>query len=294
MKCGFPALRDHPTIPGEQISYPCGRCMPCRISNRQHKAARFLLEARGQEIRNRGNSFLTLTVDEKHVDVIIGRDGVPVENLNAETFCKALKRARFHHYEPFRFAAVGEYGDRTHRPHYHVLAFGISPGDALAAFTKAWTDDDDLPIGFVDSKEFIPARADYLAGYTIKRMTHSDDERLHPNQQPEFYRVSRNPGIGALPETLDYLEQLHQTAGGAQVIATTHDVNPFFRLSGKIWPLDSFMKNKLRQRLGLPPSDSRRESDALMPQPMEMQMDHERRHEQMLRRHKKTIRKRIM
>lgn len=281
MKCAFPRVLPAP-LGGGDNSYPCGRCMPCRLNLKQRKTARFLLEAIGQEHRGRQNSFATLTLSDENMDYVNDIDGVPRETLKKERFKRFMYRCRKHHFEPFRFAAVGEYGDKDHRPHYHILGFGLSAGDAEALYTKCWT------AGFIHCTEFIPERAAYLAGYTIKKMTQPDDPRLSLGQVPEFFRQSLQPGIGALPATLDYLQQLHETKGGAQVIAETSDVNPSIRIAGKIYPLDNYLKIKLRERLNIPRTHPDRDRH-LVPEPLDLVLLNEQHHDKLKRRYKRGV-----
>lgn len=89
----------------------------------------------------------------------------------------------------FRYFAVGEYGDIGGRPHYHASIFGL--GQSFGPIIdKSWG------LGHTLTAEFNSQTAQYVAGYTIKKMTSADDVRLD-GRHPEFPRMSKMPGLGA-------------------------------------------------------------------------------------------------
>lgn len=102
-----------------------------------------------------------------------------------------------------RFYGVGEYGDHTCRPHYHSALFGwpacsgqgpkiggVCQCLACSVVRETWGFGHVL-VGRLEEKS-----AQYIAGYVTKKMTHRDDLRLR-GREPEFARMSLNPGIGA-------------------------------------------------------------------------------------------------
>jgi len=99
----------------------------------------------------------------------------------------------------FRFFAAGEYGERTFRPHYHAIWFGLPEG-AHEAIQRAW------PYGFVRTDPLSPAAVAYVAGYCAKKLGWQLEkgERLDPSTgelyqyQPPFVLMSRGGrnGVG--------------------------------------------------------------------------------------------------
>lgn len=155
------------------------------MSRRGLWTTRQLLEAR----LHAENSFLTLTY---------GPDNLPPGGtLVPSDFKNFLKRFR-RNIEPLkvRFYGVGEYGERTSRPHYHATLFGV--GDwASERVSKAWRDPQTRePIGHVLVAPFSRLTAQYVAGYVMKKMTAKDDPRLN-GRHPEFPRMSNRPGLAA-------------------------------------------------------------------------------------------------
>lgn len=214
--------------------------MPCRVNIRRKKTARFLLERNAHP----WTSFCTLTIDDDHLEYALGVDAAPVWTVRPRTLQSALKRMRHHCSERFRFVGVGEYGTRTGRPHYHLLVFGPHPAVVETALEAAW------PCGHIQVKACDQlAQVAYVAGYTVKKLTKREDERLDGNH-PEFFRQSLRPAIGH--PSLDWLEHLHYTYGGAKELAETGDVMRTFRMAGKKWPLDRWARDQLRERLGVP------------------------------------------
>jgi len=98
------------------ITIPCGTCIACREEQARQQAVRIVHEAQSHE----ESSFLTMTYTDKHLP----EHG----SLNYEHLQKFWKKAR-KQLGKLRYYAVGEYGDKTLRPHYHAIVFG-------RAFTK--------------------------------------------------------------------------------------------------------------------------------------------------------------
>lgn len=170
-----------------KAAYGCGQCMPCRLNRRRLWAHRIQLEA----LCHAESSFVTLTyadgdqreLDPRHLVLFLKR------------LRKSVVRSRL------RYFAVGEYGDRTFRPHYHLALFGLGACEApgvigdcpcsnCSVVRETWG------FGHVMVGSLSPHSATYLAGYVTKKMTQRDDVRLG-GLHPEFARMSLRPGIGA-------------------------------------------------------------------------------------------------
>ena len=115
------------------------------------------------------SSFLTLTYAPEHIP-----SGGTLVPRDAQLFLKRLRKS----ISPvqIRYFLVGEYGDSTQRPHYHAALFGIGIG-FTDVVKEAWGR------GHVMLGDLTLHSAQYIAGYTIKKMTQKGDPRLdgrHP------------------------------------------------------------------------------------------------------------------
>ncbi len=253
MICAKPLYLKNQTIGAPPV--PCGTCTNCRVNHRRKRTARYLLET----LAHADSTFVTLTIEDDHLTYAHGSDGAPVLTLVPDDVQLLLKRMRKR--QRFRYVAVGEYGDKRGRPHYHLLLFGVNALESYTLCTEKWGK------GFVTVGEVNKQRASYMAGYTTKKMTKWDDERLNGGQHPEFMRQSLRPTIGYM--ALPHLEKLHYTYGGAKMLADTEDVAKTIRIGGKIWPLDRTIRNALRRKLGVIAEDTARQ--ALVPEITEEQ-----------------------
>ena len=118
--------------------------------------------------------------------------------------------------QPFRYFACGEYGEKTQRPHYHVLIFGWTPPDKQPyKLTKAghqlYTSEfleTTWGHGFAPVGDVTFDSASYTARYCLKKITGENAEEHYKwvdsqtgeirDRQAEFAVMSRRPGIGAI------------------------------------------------------------------------------------------------
>lgn len=161
-----------------------------------------------------------------------------------------LMRLRFAAQEPFRYFAVGEYGDRTFRPHYHVTLFGLDRFDTPSLVEKAWG------LGFTKTGLASPEGFAYVAGYTLKKMTKAEDARLE-GRYPEFARMSLRPGLGAGAAVS--IAEFYTTLVGVEEFLKKGDVCGEIRIGGQVYPLGRYLKSHVRDAAGLPKSLSVRE-----------------------------------
>lgn len=101
---------------GRVVYLPCGNCIACRRERRQDYTCLQMLESLSYD----DNWFITLTYDEEHLpsDRSLHREHLSQFFESLRKFCK------YHGY-PCRYFAVGEYGDKYQRPHYHFSLFGM-------------------------------------------------------------------------------------------------------------------------------------------------------------------------
>ena len=245
MQCAFPVTLHYGQVVG------CGQCMPCRVDKQRMKALRVMLENRCHG----PGSFLTLTYDQDHVPLAV-LNGIPTPILVKRHARQFLDSFKYRWGSKFRYMLVGEYGDRTWRPHYHVALFGVNPIQLLHHQKVRRTSDGHKvhspygtwKYGNVDIGALEDRSCKYIAHYTTKKMTRAN-HRLE-DRPPEFSWSSRKPAIGA--PYLDQLEEWHYTPDGAKVLAETGDIIPYVNIGRTTYKLDPFLRRQLRGRLGVP------------------------------------------
>jgi len=225
------------------MTVPCGQCMPCRINKGRLWSGRIMLEWLFHPFEGLP-MFVTLTYNEKSVPIESGDDGAPVHTLKKKRFLKWVNNVQ-RNVGSFRYYAVGEYGDDTFRPHYHMAIFPRT-NQQIPEIMSLWKD----AFGFVTVGEMDAKRARYLANYTTKKLTKDSDERLQTNQEPEFRTSSRRPPLGS--RSVDFLCAPYRTGDGRSILEERGDVERTFRFDGKVYPLDAFILRKMRGELGIP------------------------------------------
>lgn len=181
---------------------PCGQCRGCRADKAKQMAIRLAHEAKMHE----RSSFLTLTFSDDHVP-----QNYSVSKRDLQLF---NYRVRKHFGSGKRFYGVGEYGERTLRPHYHLAFFGIDFADDRKLYMerngfpvwKSPTLERLWPFGHHEIGTLTPHSAGYVARYVTKKYTGDDAPsrytRVSPVNgetymvEPEFALSSRRPGIG--------------------------------------------------------------------------------------------------
>lgn len=193
------------------------------------------------------NAFVTLTYSDENLP----EDGSLVPR-HVQTFLKRLRKA----VQParLRFFCVGEYGDRTSRPHYHIALFGYPachrgrtdhrrnnccpPCDLVRAEWK---------LGGVDLGRLEPESAAYVAGYVTKKLTNKEDEyaaEILGDRYPEFARMSNRPGIGA-----DFMHEVASTLLEFD-LEQMEDVPSTLAHGRRVLPLGNYLRKKLRRAIG--------------------------------------------
>lgn len=207
---------------GEPYEYkfiPCGVCIGCRAEERKNWALRIELEAK----KYKHNYFLTLTYDNNHINIpetwISPKTGEEFYNDGSWTgtlikedltrFMKSIRKwfERDYFHTGTKFYAVGEYGERTQRPHYHILLLNcpeleLKPiGDYNRKTINAYYTNERIEKiwgkGFIQIGSVTWESISYTAGYTMKKLFGEvkDEYYAQRGQLPIFAQMSRNPGI---------------------------------------------------------------------------------------------------
>lgn len=216
----------------EVLKLPCGKCMGCRIDYAQQWANRIMLEKECHDPET--CYFLTLTFDDNAIehtgfeeDSSYGRSPNPhvrrpiydsdsglllgwshsLSRVDLQLFMKRFRRS--HENDRIRFFACGEYGDKTARPHYHLIVFGVHFDEKDLSFYKkshlgydymtSKTLEEDWPYGFNIVAPVTWESACYVARYVTKKMYGPTGKDFYDkyNLEVPFTQASRRPGIAA-------------------------------------------------------------------------------------------------
>lgn len=211
---------------GVRAIYPCGQCNPCRFNRARLWTSRLILESFGHE----SSCFVTLTYSPENLP--------PRNSLVPEHGTKFIKRLRHHLGKTkIRYFLVGEYGDQTQRPHYHLALFGIGQ-EFENLVRETWG------LGHVDVGDLSPHSARYITGYVVKKLTDKRDVRLN-GRHPEFARMSKGIGKNAIPAIAASLS----SDVGRAALDNTIDVPTFLRAGSKTLPLGRYLRTQLRRAL---------------------------------------------
>jgi hypothetical protein len=130
------------------------------------------------------------TLNKKHVQNYIKR----LRNDHVKYVSKQLKIEKKYvkeYSKKIRYFAVGEYGSKTERPHYHILLFNYDIAN-LAPITAQWKNTNTgNPLGHVDIGTVTGSSINYVTKYMFKQFNRKTDIREAP-----FTLMSKKPIIG--------------------------------------------------------------------------------------------------
>lgn len=227
-----------PYIGAGRMAFPCGDCPSCRANRRRIWTHRMMLESMLHE----ESCFVTLTYSD---------DMLPIDGSLQPVHLKLwLKRLR-ERMSPalIRYFAVGEYGDKSLRPHYHAAVFGLGsclgwtrkkgecPCPRCSVVRETWG------YGHVMVAELNVRSAQYITGYVAKKMTRPDHKSLG-GRYPEFARMSLKPGIGAdaIPDVASDMMRYK--------LEERNDVPVALRHGSAELPLGRYLRRLLRLQVG--------------------------------------------
>lgn len=217
----------NPTATYESLAYrtdvmllPCGKCLGCRLRQRQDWETRMLMESKTLT----PVWFLTLTWNQEYVPGMVRKTGeiirgavhqwttgdAPevVQILLQEDMVRFNKRLRKKQETSdkwgldLRYFYCGEYGENTGRPHHHGIYYGLeipdlkkkrgdNPYFESEEINKIWG------MGNVIIAEASPETMAYVAGYVTKKTYGNDSKRYRElGLTPPYCCMSRNPGLG--------------------------------------------------------------------------------------------------
>lgn len=205
------------------VPFPCGQCLACRINKRRVWTHRLMLES----YCHVASSFVTLTYNDEFLP-----DGNSLCKRDVQLFLKRLRKQLGFQ---IRYYCAGEYGEKTLRPHYHLIIFGLSPDiKTEGVIEKCW------PFGFITVDPCVFETVQYVAGYVTKKISKKGDSR-----EREFALMSRKPGI-AYP-ALGKIVQLLEQPAFREFLELKGDIPDSIRHGNQLLPFGRYLRDKLRQ-----------------------------------------------
>lgn len=176
----------------------CSKCQPCQINYKNGWINRSYVETRYSKTQ----AFFCLTVEDKHLQFkdYIDKETGEIQNLQCITkkrlqdFHKRLrKKDNYNHKKyplnwtqkenPIKYLGIGEFGENTHRQHYHDLVWNLHPLTKEQA-EKIWG------FGHVDTGHIQSGSIAYIVNHQL--LDHK--KGMHPEQKP-FSLKSNNIGM---------------------------------------------------------------------------------------------------
>ncbi len=244
MFCGFP-------VQVLDKLRPCGKCQGCLRQRRRAWVGRLLAE----QTAHVESAFITLTYADPELPWVRGPDGEWIWTLQKEhpqKYVRALRDAG----HPLRYFVSGEYGTKTGRPHYHLIAFGLGVG-AEALLKSTWKK------GFVSVYEANARTMSYCAKYCLKGSADGEppSKTFEPGAPVDrvtvapFRLFSRNPPLGG-GFAKSIADSMQTRVGSAVLIDDTAQLKGVIRTGGDKYPLDRTMKDRVIAELDIPPAMS--------------------------------------
>lgn len=201
-------------IAKHDIYVPCGKCGFCLATRKSDWSTRLEYESRLWLDRK----FITLTYADCHLHWNGGISQLKKSHL--QDYFKRLRKAGY----KLRYFAVGEYGSKTYRPHYHVILFGSIPEKVIR---EKW-DKGQVHVGQVNQDSI---------SYCLKYIINGKAKGMRIGRQAPFSIMSRKPGIGANYLTPQMIEW-HKS-----------DRKNYVLVDGKVRHLPRYYKEKIFSKI---------------------------------------------
>lgn len=196
----YPVFNPREGFTDKPLLLPCGKCEGCRRA----RAFEWSIRCQHESFYHKESYFLTLTYDKEHLPA-----DRQLNRLDLQLFIKRLRK-QFSGYK-LRVFYCGEYGGKRHRPHYHLIVFGLPLKELgyklyLHDISKKGNFNYVNPVisarwskGLCTIGSFSPQSAAYVARYTTKKLSEQEQTSLSGKGisfvRP-FIGMSNRPSIG--------------------------------------------------------------------------------------------------
>lgn len=208
-------------LPGEEqyLLVNCRKCLECR----QKRANEWAVRCMAESYKYPENAFITLTYE---------KSPIWLQKRDLQLFFKRLRKAIAP--AKIKYFAVGEYGSKNYRPHYHVIIFGFGFPDKYPwskskrhytifrsdLLEKCWT------LGNCTVQDVTYNTCGYCALYSSPQ-PHEMPKLLR--HVPEFNLMSKNLGTDFLMEHMEtYLETDAIWLDGHSINIPQYALNKYF------------------------------------------------------------------
>lgn len=218
----------------------CGLCMECRLKRAKERSERMIMETITQGTNNCW--FVTLTYNDEQLLMncmkhnVVTLDGEIIDSLSlnkrdVQLFIKKLRKELFGNDKgDLRYVAVGEYGDKNLRPHYHIIFWNLPIDDLKLDNELTQTGEVQYCSEWLEKKwehgrvRISPAEAGsiaYTARYVQKKL-YADEGIYYAERdiEPPFILQSKGIGKEYLIKNKDrFLEygKIHESFNGESV-----------------------------------------------------------------------------
>lgn len=207
------------TKTGDRVPVPCGKCWPCQ--QRRISGWAFRLD---QELKACKSAwFITLTYNNDFVPISEWGE-LQLSSYDLQCYFKRVRKAMSKKYPDrlLKYYAVGEYGGRTMRPHYHAIVFNAD----VDLLKSAWFRSDTVlcwrkcldgflrnyrrrlppqPLGYCYFGQVTPQSIGYTVGYIHK----SFYSKWNEDVLPPFSLMSKHLGVSYVtPEMYNWHKAL--------------------------------------------------------------------------------------
>lgn len=199
MSCSRPFFKDNVVDHnGKPVPIPCRTCECCRADITAQWKDRCIYEFGKYGV----GAFVTFTYDDDH---LYFSDGFQRPSLNYEHFHKFMDSIRHRIKHPtakmskslirsvpdFKYLAVGEYGDKFERPHFHCLFFGLDFSECKEFLRCSWK------YGSIQVDPIKPGAFGYVIKYVQKQVFGSLRDELYYNKGVLPPKMFISTGLGA-------------------------------------------------------------------------------------------------
>lgn len=198
---------------GRLVYGPCKTCIECRNMRREDFSNRLRFQLMTY---NYVGSFISLTYRDSDLPILLPEGsavvgkyfgscppafGSTLSRSDISNFCdKMQKRIKRKYGRSGKYIAVGEYGDDSHRPHFHIIYVGLPPDRKLVR--EVWSH------GNVDVGPINKGAIRYVLNYIDKQVFGANALfEEYGDFQPPFAHFSKALGFDYIQKNIDKFDE---------------------------------------------------------------------------------------